>query len=80
MSLYSLIVGGIAGWLASNFMKGKGMGVVMNVILGIIGALVGALAFKLLGIGVTGDSTLGVIIQSTCGAAIVLFLARVLAK
>ncbi|BDS12080.1 GlsB/YeaQ/YmgE family stress response membrane protein [Aureispira anguillae] len=76
--MYALIIGGIAGWLASNFMKGKGMGIIMNVILGIIGAFVGVFVFGLLGI--TIDGILGDIARPTCGAIIVLFIARVLAK
>jgi uncharacterized membrane protein YeaQ/YmgE (transglycosylase-associated protein family) len=35
----AIIVGGIAGWLAEQFMKSE-MGLVMNIVLGIIGAAV----------------------------------------
>ena len=35
----AIVVGGIAGWLAEQFMKSD-MGLVMNVVLGIIGAIV----------------------------------------
>ena len=34
----AIIIGGIAGWLAEQFMKSQ-MGLVMNIVLGIIGAL-----------------------------------------
>lgn len=76
--MYALIIGGIAGWLASNFMKGKGMGIIMNVILGIVGAFVGVFVFDLLKIQIGG--ILGDIVRPTCGAIIVLFIARFLAK
>ena len=33
----AIIIGGIAGWLAEQFMKSQ-MGLVMNIVLGIIGA------------------------------------------
>ncbi|MFZ0982184.1 MAG: GlsB/YeaQ/YmgE family stress response membrane protein, partial [Pseudolabrys sp.] len=33
----AIIIGGIAGWLAEQFMKSQ-MGLLMNIILGIIGA------------------------------------------
>jgi uncharacterized membrane protein YeaQ/YmgE (transglycosylase-associated protein family) len=35
----AIIIGGIAGWLAEQFMKSN-MGVLMNIILGIVGAIV----------------------------------------
>ena len=34
-----IIVGGIAGWLASAVVQGGGMGIVADVIVGIVGAL-----------------------------------------
>ncbi|WP_425484577.1 GlsB/YeaQ/YmgE family stress response membrane protein [Aureimonas mangrovi] len=37
--LAAIIVGGIAGWLAEQFMKSD-MGIFMNIILGIVGAIV----------------------------------------
>ena len=36
-----LIIGGLAGWLASMFMN-KETGIIMNIIVGIIGAYIGA--------------------------------------
>jgi uncharacterized membrane protein YeaQ/YmgE (transglycosylase-associated protein family) len=35
----AIIIGGIAGWLAEQFMKSQ-MGLVMNIVLGVIGAAV----------------------------------------
>ena len=35
----AIVVGGIAGWLAEQFMKSN-MGLVMNIVLGIVGAAV----------------------------------------
>lgn len=39
--LYSIIIGGIAGWFAGNLMKGGGYGIIKNILLGIVGGLVG---------------------------------------
>ena len=36
-----LVVGAIAGWLAGQFMKGGGYGLVGDIIVGIIGAFIG---------------------------------------
>ena len=41
----AIIIGGIAGWLAEQFMKSQ-MGLAMNIVLGIIGPLVGCWAFS----------------------------------
>jgi uncharacterized membrane protein YeaQ/YmgE (transglycosylase-associated protein family) len=41
----AIIIGGIAGWLAEQFMKSQ-MGFVMNIVLGIMGAAVARLAVR----------------------------------
>jgi uncharacterized membrane protein YeaQ/YmgE (transglycosylase-associated protein family) len=41
----AIIIGGIAGWLAEQFMKSD-MGLLMNIVLGIIGAAVASAIFE----------------------------------
>jgi uncharacterized membrane protein YeaQ/YmgE (transglycosylase-associated protein family) len=36
-----IIIGLIAGWIASKIVKGGGSGIVMNIVIGIVGALIG---------------------------------------
>ena len=36
-----IIIGGLAGALASKFMRGSGAGIVMDIVIGIVGALIG---------------------------------------
>ena len=43
-----LVVGLIAGWLAGQFMRGGGYGLVGDIVLGILGALIGGFIFGLL--------------------------------
>ena len=43
-----IIVGGIAGWLASLLVQGTGMGIVGDIIVGIVGALIGGFLLSLL--------------------------------
>ncbi len=38
-----IVVGLIAGWLASRVMKGRGSGLVGDLVLGVVGALLGGL-------------------------------------
>ena len=51
--IIALIVGGVAGWLASMVMnRDSSMGIFWNIVVGIIGSLIGnAIAGPLLGIG-----------------------------
>jgi|GEM_PF-1552230 len=43
--IWSLIIGGVTGWLAGQFMKGSGYGVLINILLGLVGGFVGNLVF-----------------------------------
>lgn len=53
--IIAIIVGGVAGWLASMVMARDGsMGIVLNIVVGIVGAILGNfLAGPLLGINTT---------------------------
>ena len=53
--LIYLIVGGIAGWLASIVMKRDGsQGIILNVVVGIIGGFLGGWLLPTLGFGLGG--------------------------
>lgn len=41
-----LVIGGLAGWLASLVVRGTGQGIVVNIIVGIIGAVIAGLIFN----------------------------------
>jgi uncharacterized membrane protein YeaQ/YmgE (transglycosylase-associated protein family) len=69
----AIIIGGIAGWLAEQFMKSQ-MGLVMNIVLGIVGAAVASWLFSLLGISLGG--WVGYLIAGFIGACILIFAAR----
>lgn len=51
-----IVLGGIAGWIASMFAKtNESMGIFANIVVGIIGAFLGGFLFEQLGsTGVTG--------------------------
>lgn len=51
-----IILGGLAGWIASIVTgKNREMGLILNIVVGIIGAVIGGFVFSLLGgTGVTG--------------------------
>ena len=69
-----IIVGVVAGWLASNLMGRKGS-VVSNALLGLVGSLVGGVLFTL--VGLSGASNIiGSIVIATVGAVIVLAIVK----
>jgi len=73
-----IIVGGIAGWLASLVVRGGGMGIVGDIIVGVVGALIGGFVLSLLlpgTFGITGFN-LGSLIVAFIGAVILLFIVK----
>lgn len=68
----TLVIGGIAGWLAGKIMRGGGFGVLMNIVVGVIGSFVGNAMLWVLGLGARG--LIGNIIAATLGAVVVLYV------
>ena len=80
MSLvYFILVGLIAGWLASVLVKGGGAGVIGDIVVGIIGALLGGWIFGMLGIS-AGGGLVGAIITATIGAIIFILILRAIKR
>ena len=69
----AIIIGGIAGWLAEQFMKSD-QGVLMNIVLGIAGAAVASFLFGLLGVRFGG--WIGYLIAGFIGASLLIFIVR----
>ncbi len=63
----AIIIGGIAGWLAEQFMKSD-MGLLMNIVLGIVGAAVGSAILSFFGVNLGG--WIGYLIAGFIGAAL----------
>jgi len=70
-----IVLGLIAGWIASKIVGGSGQGIFLDIALGIVGALVGGFLYSTLlgGSGVTGLN-IGSIIVAIIGAIIVLWV------
>jgi uncharacterized membrane protein YeaQ/YmgE (transglycosylase-associated protein family) len=69
----AIVIGGVAGWLAEQFMKSN-MGLLMNIILGIVGAVVANALLSLFGIALGG--WIGYLIAGFIGACILIAVAR----
>ncbi|VVE24295.1 membrane protein [Pandoraea eparura] len=76
--LVLLLVGLVAGWLAS-LVVGGGFGILGDMVVGVIGAFVGGWLLRHLGIAL-GYGTLGRIITATIGAIVLLALLRLVRR
>ena len=70
--IWFLLIGVLAGFLASQIMKRPRLSLLGMLILGIIGALVGGFLFRL--IGLTAHSLLGSLVTATAGAMLLIWL------
>ena len=69
-----IVLGLIAGFIASKIVNKSGEGVILDIVLGIVGALVGGFLFSQLGAsGVTGFNLYSLLV-AIVGAIIVLIL------
>jgi uncharacterized membrane protein YeaQ/YmgE (transglycosylase-associated protein family) len=71
-----LIVGAIAGWLAGQFVKGSGFGLIGDIIVGIIGAFIAGWLLPLIHFPPIGPPIVNDIIDAFIGAVILLVIIR----
>ena len=71
----AIIIGGIAGWLAEQFMKSD-MGLLMNIVLGIVGAAIASAILSFFGIVLGG--WIGYLIAGFIGAVLLIWIVRVI--
>lgn len=77
--LLLIILGGVAGWVASLIMKtDASQGTLTDILLGIVGAVVGGVVLNLLGLaGVTGFNIYSLLV-AVLGAVILIWLSRLI--
>ncbi|MGP9767122.1 GlsB/YeaQ/YmgE family stress response membrane protein [Halomonas sp. AOP13-D3-9] len=68
----ALIIGGLAGWIAGNIMRGGGFGILGNIGVGIVGAFIGRMLFGLLGLA--SGNIIGSLVTATVGAVVLLWV------
>ena len=71
----AIIVGGIAGWLAEQFMKSN-MGLIMNIVLGIVGAAIASAILSYFGIDLGG--WVGYLVCGFIGAVLLIWIVRLI--
>ncbi|HEX3160140.1 MAG TPA: GlsB/YeaQ/YmgE family stress response membrane protein [Gemmatimonadaceae bacterium] len=73
-----IIVGLVAGVLASLVMGGTGYGIIGDIIIGIVGAFVGGWVFSSLGVSSPLAGLPGTILVAFVGAVLLLFILRLI--
>ncbi len=76
-----IIIGGLAGWVASMIAKtDKDMGIFANIIVGVIGAFIGGFVFNLVGGTGTTGFNLWSFVVALVGALILLFILKAIRR
>ena len=70
--LASILIGALAGFLASRIM-GKGMGLIICIIVGLIGGVLGSWIFSKLGLSIS-EAWWGQLLVGTAGSVVLLFI------
>ena len=73
-----LIVGLVAGLLASFVMGGVGYGLIGDIVIGIVGAFIGGWLFSALGVASPIGGLAGTILVAFIGAVVLLFILRMI--
>ncbi len=70
-----IIIGGIAGWIASKIMGTDAQqGLILNIVVGIIGGLIGGIILRFLGVSTAGAGWILTLLTAVAGACILLFV------
>ncbi|QEP43936.1 GlsB/YeaQ/YmgE family stress response membrane protein [Ectothiorhodospiraceae bacterium BW-2] len=70
--LIYMILGGVAGWLASRMMKKRGYAPWQYILIGMVGAVIGGIIFKIIGFIVGG--IVGSLVIAVIGSMVLIFL------
>ncbi len=73
-----LVIGLVAGWLASRIMRAGPFGLVGDLIVGVAGAFIGGWLFGLIGISAGG--ILGSLVIALIGAIVLLYVLRLIKR
>lgn len=69
-----LLIGLVAGWIATQFMRGGSLGLLGNLAVGVVGAFIGGILFRLLGFAAVG--LIGKLITAVVGAVVLLYVVK----
>ena len=76
-----IIIGGLAGWVASKIMNtDEQQGIILNIVVGIVGGLLGGWLLGVLGMDMAGAGIIASFLTALLGAVILLFVVKAGAK
>lgn len=80
--LVMILVGAVAGWLAGQVVKGRGLGLIGDIVVGILGSFVATWLLPKVGVypPAIGSGIVNSIIWSAIGAIILLLVVGLVAK
>ncbi|MCO6185931.1 GlsB/YeaQ/YmgE family stress response membrane protein [Rhizobium sp. L1K21] len=76
--LMTIIIGGVAGWLAGKLMN-MSYGIILNIIIGIVGAAIAGAILPRFGLFI-GGGIVGYLLNGFIGAVILLFVVKLVKK
>lgn len=77
--LLFLLIGAIAGWLASLIMGGGGYGLIGDIIIGVIGGFIGGYLFGFFNVS-AGSGWIGSLVTALVGAIVLIAVVRTLKR
>jgi uncharacterized membrane protein YeaQ/YmgE (transglycosylase-associated protein family) len=76
-----IIIGGLAGWVASKIMKTDAQqGIILNIVVGIVGALLGGFLLGLFGMDMEGAGLIASFLTALLSAVVLLFVVKAVTK
>jgi uncharacterized membrane protein YeaQ/YmgE (transglycosylase-associated protein family) len=78
--IVTLVIGAIAGWLATRVLKSTGFGLIGDIIIGVIGSYIGTWLWGVLHLPLVGGFWISAIVTATVGAIILLVLLRLIRR
>lgn len=75
-----IVIGGLAGWLASRIVAGGGSGILLNVLVGVIGGFIGGRLLGWLGVDVEHGRKWFTFSVALGGAVLLLWVLRLLRR
>jgi uncharacterized membrane protein YeaQ/YmgE (transglycosylase-associated protein family) len=76
--IWTIVIGILAGFLAGQVVKGRGMGVLVDLVVGIVGSVLGGWIFGIIGLAAYG--LIGRLVVAFVGAVVLLLLVRALKR
>ena len=76
--LYWIIIGILAGFIASKIVNRTGEGILLDLVIGIVGAVIGGWLFGMLGIIAGG--WIGSLVTATIGAIVLLLIVKIIRR